>query len=255
MNLIFHQTFDKPLRKYPYYDGSSLIFSYEEVDIENETGQWGVAILNLDNGEVERHPSPFKVKGNNIYPEDISWSLNGLINGFFVFVLSWETSYDQVYQFVKWDRENWYLFEKNELDNVTLSKHSSFKILGDIEIINNDDFCIGGGAIHPYKTADTLNIAIDGSHAFEHDNSPTIVKESYEHIKANHPAYHSNLELIELIEYKKTAELPDAVPMGHPARNKKHVWDIEVAQYRDMFFIFFDSFRQRGILDILIFKE
>ena len=255
MNLLFHQTFDKPLGKYPYYNGSSLIFSYEEVDYEQETGEWGVAILNIENGEIERYPSPFKVDGEVIFPEDISWSLYGLVSGFFIFVLSWETSYEKAYQFVKWDRTNWHVLENTDLNYVSLTKNSIFRQAGGIEIIKKDDYYMSGGAIHPYKVDETFRVAIDTTHAFEHDNSPTAIKKSFTDIKANHPAYYSNLKLIDLITYKKTNKLPDGIPMGHPALDKQHVWDMNVAEHNDMFFMFFDSFRERGILDILIFKE
>ena len=83
MNLIFHQTFEQPLRKYPYYDGSSLIFAYEDVDYDEETGTWGVATLNIETGQIERQPSPFQVDCEDIFPEDISWYLYGLSNGSF----------------------------------------------------------------------------------------------------------------------------------------------------------------------------
>jgi len=255
MNIIFHQTFDQPLRKYPHYDGSSLIFAYEDVDYDEETGTWGIATLNIETGQIERQPSPFQVDCENIFPEDISWNLYGLHNGSFIFVLSWETSYEKAYQFVRWDKEQWSLLEKTGLNHVHLTEQSIFRPLKETEIITMNDYYMSGGGIHAYKVDETFHVAIDASHAFEHDNSPTAVKHSYEDIKAKHPAYYSNLELIELREYNKTAQLPDGIPEGHPALDRNLVWEMKVAHHNDLFFLFFDSFRQRGILDILILKE
>ena len=90
---------------------------------------------------------------------------------------------------------------------------------------------------------------------FEHDNSPTVVNKSYGQIKKNYPASYSNLELIDLRIYKKTKKLPECIPVDHIARDEKHTWDMKIAEYEDMFFIFCDSNRERGILDILILKN
>ncbi len=254
---MFHKKTDKPVRGYPYYEESSLIFAFENVDYEEETGEWGAAVLNLETGTIERYTSPFQVNGEDVYPEDISWSLYGKVNDFFVFVFvfSWETSYEKASQFVKWDRVHWYLLEKPDSSPLCISSDSSFVRLEDVAIINQREFCVSGGGIHPYQINGVLHFALDCSHAFEHDNSPTVVNNSYEQIKKNYPAYYSNLELIDLRIYKRTKELPESIPVDHIARDEKYVWDMKIAEHEDMFFIFHDSYRERGILDILILKN
>lgn len=255
MSLIFHQTFEQPLGGYPYYKDGFLIFSYTMVDDEEETGEWGVAILDLDHGTLERYPSPFKVDGEILFPEDISWSLNGSIDGFFIFLLSWETSYEKAYQCVKWDRESWYVLDQPAGKHLSLSKDLPFRKLEQTEIINSEEFCLSGGTLHPYQAQGKLNFSVDDTHAFEHDSSPTVVNESYKSVKAQYPAYHSNLEWMRLLDYKKSAQLPEGIPAYHPALDKDKMWDMKVAQYGGMLFLFFDSYSQEGILDVLIFKE
>ena len=185
------------------------------------------------NGCYERYTSPFQVNGEDVYPEDISWSLCGKVDDFFVCVLSWETSYEKAYQFVKWDRVHWYLLEKPDSSPLCISSDSSFVRLEDVAIINQREFCVSGGGIHPYQINGVLHFALDCSHVFEHDNSPTVINifTSKEEL--------SLFIILELIdsESTKTKELPECIPVDHIVRDEKYVWDIVIAEYGDMFCI------------------
>ena len=69
--------------------GSRSFLHLRMSSYDEETGEWGAAVVQSGNRYfIERYTSHSKSM-EGVYPEDISWSLYGKVDDFFVFVLSW----------------------------------------------------------------------------------------------------------------------------------------------------------------------
>lgn len=259
-SLVTSVNFKYPLKFYPQLNNDQLYLPYINYTKEITSGQFGVALYNIESNEVQYHTAPFVLQDKYVTVGYVRLVAHGFVGNRLILSFGWQENYDLKYKMLSFQDEMWHEAKglKKEADEglITINEDVVWEPLLNNTELDLKKTALDGGEIFCWKKSDHLVFAADVTHAFESDNSvsvdsnPTLDKKLEKIVIQK-----SNIKFKPLIRFLDARKLPECIQKEHPIRDRMNIHSYWVAIEEKELFFFNNDYAENGITEMLHVKR